>query len=806
MDEKKNKQRIGVYVCHCGGNISEVVDVKKVAEEASKIGDVVLSKDYPHMCSELGQQMVINDAKKNNLDKVVIAACSPQFQGPTFMKTLEKAGLSPYVLEMANIREQAAWPHFNEHEKATEKSIELTKMAIEKARRDEPLQKGEIEIGNRVLVIGGGIAGIQASLDLADAGFKVTLVEKEPSIGGKMAQLSRTFPTEDCATCILSPKMAAVGDHPNIDLKTYSEIESINGFLGNFKVKIKRKPRYVYEDKCVACGLCEEKCPVKIEDKFNEGLSQTKAIHIQFDYAVPFKYYIEESPCLRLQYGGNACGLCQKVCPQDAIDFDMKPKYEDITVDTIIVATGFDIFDAREKPEYGFGKLKNVINGLQMERIIVKAAEGVELKQLGKKVAFIQCIGSRDKQIGRPYCSRICCMYAIKQASLVKKMDPSRDVYIFYIDIRAFGKSYEEYYNRAQELGVKFIRGKVAELMENPDNGKVIVKAEDTLNRQMIQGEFDTVSLSVGVGPNAATDKIVNMLKLAKSSDNFIQEAHPKFRPVDTLVPGVFLAGTAQGPKDIPDTVAQASGAAARAIALMNQGKYFFDPMYAFVNSEKCDGCELCISSCPYGAIKMENGKAVINAAVCKGCGVCIGHCPQDAIDMNLYSNEQLIAEVKTALESKKEGEHRIIIFADDMTSYRLIDSVGTAKMAYSSDSRIIRVPSGGRVTADLIVKSFYYGADAVIVADAEEKSSPYSTSKTEMFRNIEIAKKILTDAGIETDRLLGMNFVTVMLVAFVKTVNKYDEMLNQLGTISKEKREKLMINLREKLFGVKHE
>ncbi len=804
MEEKKH-QKIGVYVCHCGGNISEVIDVKRVAEEAKKLGDVIISVDYPHMCSELGQQMVINDAKKNGLDKVVIAACSPQFQGPTFMKDLEKAGLSPYVLEMANIREQAAWPHHDNPVKATEKAIDLTKMAIEKAKKDEPLEKGELTIGNRVLVIGAGIAGIQASLDLADAGFKVTLVEKEASIGGKMAQLSRTFPTEDCATCILSPKMAAAGDHPNIDLKTFAEIQDISGYLGNFNVKIKHKPKYVYEEKCVSCGLCEEKCPVNITNKFDEGLSKTKSIHLPFDYAVPYKYYIEEDSCLRLQHGGNACGLCQKVCPKDAIDFNMVETYEEVKVDTIIVTTGFDIFNAKEKPEYGFGKLKGVINGLQMERIIVKLAEGIELKELGKKIAFIQCIGSRDKQIGRPYCSRVCCMYAIKQANLVKKMDPTRDVYIFYIDIRAFGKGYEEYYNTAQENGVKFIRGKVSELMEDPETGKVIVKAEDTLNRQMIEGEFDTVSLSVGVGPNEGTQSIVEMLKLAKSADGFIQEAHPKFKPVDTLVPGVFLAGMAQGPKDIPDTVSQASGAASRAVALMNQGKYFYDPMYAFVERDKCTGCELCVPSCPYNAISMKDGKAEVNHAICKGCGVCISYCPENAIDMNLYSNEQLLEEVKNAVADKGD-EHRILIFADDVTSYRMIDTVGTAKMKYSANSRIIRIPAGGRVTPELILKSFYYGADAILIADPEEKSSPYKTSLKEMMKNYQKALQILKETGIEENRLLAMNFVTVMLVKFVTTVNNLDKMLDKIGNIPQEKREKLVESLKEKLFGVTNE
>jgi heterodisulfide reductase subunit A len=666
-------------------------------------------------------------------------------------------------------------------------------MAIERSRYGRALKKGEIPIGKRVLVIGAGIAGIQASLDLADAGFEVTLVEKQPSIGGNMARLSRTFPTGDCSTCILSPKMAAANDHPNIELHTYSEVTEVQGFLGNFAISIREKPRYVNSAACIACGLCEEKCPVKIPDEFNGNLSKTKAVHLQFDYAVPFKYFIEEEHCLRLKKGGKVCGICEKVCPEQAIDFSMTEKIVEKTVDTIIVATGYDIYDAREKPEYGFGKIPGVINGMQMERIIVKMAEGVSLHTVGKKVAFIQCVGSRDKQIGRPYCSRVCCMYAIKQAALLKSADPSRDVYIFYIDIRAFGKGYEEYYNAAQEAGVKFIRGKAAELRQNPETGRVVVKAEDTLNRRIIEAEFDTVSLSVGVGPSSGSGPVASLLKLARSADGFFQEAHPKFRPVDTLVPGVFLAGMAQGPKDIPDTVSQASGAAARAIALMNRGTYYFDPQFAFVEADRCTGCELCLSSCPYDAISMKNGKAEINSALCTGCGVCIGHCPDRAIDMHLYSTEQLRAEIRRATEKRSEGEVRILIFADDMTTYRLVDSVGTAKMSYSSNSRLIRIPSGGRVTTELILEAFAGGADAVLIADAEEKSSPYATSKIEMLRNVAAAREVLERAGIEIERLQGMEFVTVMLAKFVKIVNDLDSYVRRVGVIDRERRSRLL-------------
>ena len=607
--------RVGVYVCHCGGNISEVVDVRSVAQAAGEHADVVISRDYEHMCSDLGQKLIADDIAQHKLDRIVVAACSPQFQGGTFMRVLETSGLNPYLLEMANIREHCSWCHGNAPAEATAKAVALTRMAVAKARLDEALEKRTIPIGNRTLVVGGGIAGIQTALDLGDAGFEVKLVEKSASIGGKMAQLSRTFPTEDCSACILSPKMADVPANPNIELMTYSEVESIEGHLGGFDVTVVKKARYVDPTKCVACGICEEKCPVSIPDEYEVGLTSRKAIYVPFGFAVPNKNVIDESACLRLTRGGTVCGLCQKACPHDAISFDDEPETERFTVDTIVVATGYDTFDATEKAVYGFGRFENVVTALQMERMIVHAAEGAPIRPIKGRIGFIQCVGSRDEQVGNEYCSRVCCMYASKLSQLLKRSDPTRDVYVFYTDLRAFGKGFEEYYKRGQEAGVKFVRGRVAELLEDPVSKKVTVKVEDTLTRQIIESEFDLVVLSVGMTPNAGTERIAEMLRLTKSPDGFLQEAHPKFKPVDTLTEGVFLAGTVQGPKDIPDTVSQASAAAARAIRLMNQGEHVLSPVVAFVHEDACDGCGECVEACPVEAISLSSGVAAISEA-----------------------------------------------------------------------------------------------------------------------------------------------------------------------------------------------
>ena len=794
--------RIGVYVCHCGGNISEVVDVERVAKAVGEQGDVVISRDYGHMCSDMGQKLISDDIKEHDLDRVVVAACSPQFQGGTFMRVLETSGLNPHVLEMANIREHCSWAHADSTREATDKATSLTSMAVAKVRLDEPLEKRTMPIGKRVLVVGGGIAGIQAALDLGDAGFEVHLVERSSSIGGKMAQLSRTFPTEDCAACILSPKMADVPANPNIEMLTHSEVTNIDGHLGSFEVTVTKKARYVDPEKCTACGLCEEKCPVSVPDEYEEGLMKRKAIHTPFGFSVPNKNVIDESVCLRLTKGGDVCGLCQKVCPHDAIDFEDKPETESFTVDTVIVATGYDIFDATKKTVYGYGRFDNVITGMQMERMIVHAAEGSPISPIKGRIAFIQCVGSRDEQVGNEYCSRVCCMYASKLSQLLKRSDPSRDVYVFYTDLRAFGKGFEEYYKRGQEAGVKFVRGRPAEFLEDPVTKKVTIKVEDTLSRQMIESEFDLVVLSVGMTPNAGTESVAEMLRLTKSPDGFLQEAHPKFRPVDTLTEGVFLAGAVQGPKDIPDAVSSASAAAARAIRLMNQGEYTLDPVVAFVHEEACDGCGLCVPACPLGAISLSGGAAKISESSCSGCGVCISACPTEALDLRGYTNAQLLEEVRAALVGG-DGT-TAIVFADDMTVYRLADNVGTARMAYAANSRIIRVPSGGRVTPKLVLEALALGAGAVLIGESEEKSSPYLGSAAAMKENVAAIRGALEAEGVEPERVIGIEFVTVMLAKFVGQVDGLSALARKLGPVPENKRMALTKHVNDRLFSNK--
>ncbi len=649
--------RIGVYICHCGTNIAGVVDVEAVKRYAEKLPGVVVAKTYPYMCSEPGQNLIKEDIEAGLVDRVVVAACSPRLHEPTFRRVLKEAGLNPYLFEMANIREHCSWVHMREPGKATEKAKDIVRMAVAKARLLGPLQPIEVSARREVLVIGGGIAGITAALDLANAGFHVYLVERGPSIGGHMAQLDKTFPTMDCSQCILTPKMVDVARHQDIELFTNSEVVGLEGFAGNFRVRVLRKPYYVDLDKCTGCGLCVDFCPIEVPSEFDAGMGARKAIYIPFPQAVPHVAIIDPEHCL--YFLKKKCMVCEEVCQElaaGAIDFSQEPKEIELDVGAIIVATGYDVYDPTQDEEYGYGRYEDVITALQMERLLSASGPtgGMVVrpsdKAKPKKVAYVQCVGSRSKRPGHaPYCSRICCMYAIKQAIQLKEKYPDIDVCIFYIDLRTFGRGYEEFYWRAQEHGVRFIRGRVGEIWRSRE-GRLVVRAEDTLSGRVLEEPFDMVVLSAGLRPAAGTKDLAALLKIPLGPDGFFLEAHPKLRPVDTVVDGIFVCGTATGPKDIVDTVAQAKAAAASAMALLSKGRIVVEPLVAAVDEERCRGCGRCEEVCEFGAISVveKGGRLVaeVNEAVCKGCGACSVRCPTGAIKVRHFKPGQVLAVV----------------------------------------------------------------------------------------------------------------------------------------------------------------
>jgi len=661
--------KIGVFICHCGENIGRTVDCPRVAKACEWLPGVEVSLDYKYMCSDPGQNMIKDEIKKKKLDAIVVGSCSPHMHEKTFRKAAVDAGVNPFLVEIANLREHCSWVH-DDIDSATDKAIDLVRMAIEKVKRNQPLTTIEVPVTKRTLVIGGGIAGIQAALDVANAGYEVVLVEKEPSIGGHMSQLSETFPTLDCSQCILTPRMVEVYQHPRIKLMTYSEVEKVEGFIGNFNVTIRKKARHIDEDKCTGCGLCITKCPTKKKafNSFEENLAYRPAVYVPFPQAVPNIPVIDETVCM--YYKNGKCGMCVKVCGREAISFDQKDTLVTEEIGAIIVATGYKLYKIDKKPddspikgygEYGYGKYKDVVDGLQFERIAsASGPTSGEFKRPSdgkepKKVVFIQCVGSRDESKGFSYCSKICCMYTAKHAMLYKHKVHDGEAYVFYMDIRSGGKMYDEFVRRAiEEDGVKYIRGRVSKISEK--NGKYIVKGEDTIAGMPVEIDADMVVLATAMIAQQDASELAQTIGIPYDKYGFYNEAHPKLRPIESTTGGVFLAGACQSPKDIPESVAMASAAAAKALVLFGSDKLEREPVVAYVNESLCAGCFYCKKVCPYGAVEVKELKdrngvvykevAYVNTGLCQGCGTCTATCPSKSVELAGFNNEEIFAQI----------------------------------------------------------------------------------------------------------------------------------------------------------------
>ncbi|MDW7775224.1 MAG: CoB--CoM heterodisulfide reductase iron-sulfur subunit A family protein [Methanosarcinales archaeon] len=637
--------RIGAFICECGVNIGGAVDCQAVADYIGTLPNVTTAVVNKYTCSDAGQAEIKNAIKELDLNRVLVASCTPKTHEPIFRACVEEAGLNPYLFEFVNIREHCSWIHMWEKEDATRKAKELVRMGVARAALLEPLQSSEVPVTNKALVIGAGVTGMQAALDIADMGFQVYLVEQGPSIGGKMAQLDKTFPTNDCSICILGPKMVEVARNKNIDIMSYSEVEEVDGYVGNFKVKVKHKPRYLNINECTGCGLCTEKCPVEVPyTEFNEGIGTRKAIYVPFPQAVPLRALVDKTVCID-------CGACIKACERGAIDMDQQETFSELDVGVIVVAVGYDVYNPEPKHEYGFGLYDNVITTMEFERLINasgptmgKVVRPSDVKP-PKRIGFVQCVGSRDKN-SNIYCSSFCCMASLKNAQLIKEKYPDTEVYIMYMDMRTPFRMYEEFYNRARDSGIKFVRGKPAEVSETEDKN-IIARVEDTLTGDIMNLELDLMVLSVGAVPNKGTEKVRQILKVSRAADGFMMEAHPKLKPVDTTLDGIFIGGMTQGPKDIPYSISQGSACAARATRFLAQGKALTEGITVKVDEDICVSCGICVPMCPFQALGMEGGKLNIITALCKGCGTCVVACPTGALQQSHFKNEQLLAQVR---------------------------------------------------------------------------------------------------------------------------------------------------------------
>jgi heterodisulfide reductase subunit A len=784
--EESEELRIGVFICHCGLNIAGTLDITELVEYAKTIPDVVYVKENRYTCADPGQEEIRKGIKDFKLNRVVVAACSPRMHEATFRRTVSEAGLNPFLYEMANIREFSSWCHPSTPEAATERAKDAIRMAVAKARLMMPLQTIEVPVTNKAMVVGGGIAGMSAALDLAEMGFKVYLLEKGESIGGHMAALDKTFPTLDCSICIEGPKMVDVGRHPNIEILSNADLLKVDGYVGNFKVKIRKNPRYVLADKCTGCGECKDACPIEFPNEWDMNLGTRKTISVPFDQAVPLIYTLNKDYCIE-------CYKCVDICgAREAINFEQQPEEVDIEVGAIIVATGYDVYLPYDMTLLGYGKYPNVITSMEFERLILAAGPtgGKVIRASdGKKpqtIAFIQCVGSRDKNKYQ-YCSNYCCMYTLKHVvQLKEKYKEDIEAYVFYIDIRSPGKGYEEFYDRAREGGVNFIRGRVSRIDEDPKTHNLVLHSEDANLGVPIEVEAEMVVLATASIPKKGSDELARILNLTRGADGFFMESHPKLKPLDAPTDGIFFAGACQGLKDIPYSVSQGSGAASRAATVISKPTWKIEPIIAVVDASRCRNvtgkCGICATKCPYGAIRIEEKKpAQVISASCHGCGTCVAECPQDAITQLHFTDAQILAQVRAALE--KDPEDKILAFLCNWCSYAGADLAGTSRFEYPPSIRPIRVMCSGRVDRDFILEALRLGAGMVLVGACHlPYDCHYISGNYKMKARTDALKRMLTKLGMSPERFRVEYVSAAEGVHYAELIREIDAQMKALG------------------------
>ncbi|MFQ5977641.1 MAG: hydrogenase iron-sulfur subunit [Candidatus Heimdallarchaeota archaeon] len=748
--------RIGVFVCDCGSNIAGVIDTQAVTEYAGTLSDVVYTKNNRYTCADPGQEEIRTAIKEHELNRVVVASCSPKLHEPTFRRTVESAGLNEYLYEMANIREHASWIHGDLPEEATEKAKEIVRMAVAKARYLQPLEKMSVPVTKRAMVIGGGVSGIQTALDIADQNYEVVLVERGPTIGGKMALLDKTFPTLDCSICIEGPMMADAGKHPNIKLMSMAEVVNVDGYIGNFEVTVRKNPRYIIEEKCTGCAECVDVCPVTVPHEFDAFLGPRKAIYLPFPQAVPMRVLIDKNACID-------CEKCVETCGPEraAVDLDQQPVETVEKVGTIIVATGYDMYDPALIPQLGYGQYPNVITAWELERLV--NASGPTLGKVlmpnsdekPHSIVFMTCVGSRD--VNRAFwCSGFCCMYTVKLANLLKEKYKSIELSIVFMDMRTNFKDYEEFYQRARAQGIRFIRSRPSEIQQDPTTGELLISVES--DNQLLTIKANMVVLSNAAIPAEGTVELGQTINISRSASGFFMEAHPKLKPVDTATAGVFLAGATQGPKDIPYSVSQGSAASSRAARVLSQEQWAIEPIVSVVEPDACTGCGACIKVCPYSAISIEVPKeppVYVNAALCQGCGNCVAECRYGALDQQHFTDQQLVAQIRASLapDDPVPVHEKIVTFACNWCSYGGSDTAGVSRFQQKTNVRVIRTMCSGRISPRFVYEAFRLGAGGVMVTGCHINDCHYISANHQTERRFKNLGKRLARMGIEPER-----------------------------------------------------
>jgi heterodisulfide reductase subunit A len=794
--------KIGTFLCNCGGSLNNMDWDELQGFMKERPGFCVY---HESLCSPEGKNFLKETISREQPDNIVFGGCTPKTAGYLFEDALKEVNMSPYQVIGANLREHIGWIE-SDKSLATSKAKAVLLGSYNKANFETKVEKHRIDIHDAAVVIGAGPAGLQAAQDLAERGHTVHLIDRNPYIGGNSAKMGTFFPSEDCATCMPSPGLKGIDQncvrrchyrsgfdlHPNIKLYINSEVGNITGALGNYSVTVTTKPTYVKIDRCINCALCEQACPVEKPDEHNLGLINRKAIHIPVPVSSTTKYVVEREEC------PDGCTECVKVCPVDAIDLSMQETTQTLKAGGFILATGFEEFDPKlvEEYKYGVPGFENVVTQTELARILDVAGptSGVLKKKNGEpanSLVIINCVGSRSSKYNI-WCSNICCMIGIKHAIKIKEKNPDIDITCCYIDIRAVGTNYEEFYNKARDLGVRFIRGRPAEV--EFDGTYLLVHAEDSQADQFVTLKTDMVALSMSMVPSTGAVELAEKLKIDVADTGYFDALYSKFKTTETKKAGVFVAGTAVSPVDIPTSLTRAGFAAGQLDMLLGKGYVEKKFPTAEIDNDKCTLCELCITACPFGAIEaipVENPgiKVQVDPVSCLGCGQCVSTCPAAAIGIDYYDEDQILSQLEGLLYDVKDSLDPIIVtFACWECAYSATDASGMLSKSgsYPHNVRILPIQCTGNVSARLVQKAFSMGADGIIILGCYEDRCHYESGSKASTIRVALLKQILGFSGINPDRLEKETVYYMSYDRFKDVANNMANKLKKLGKLER--------------------